>query len=162
MKKLLFITTIVLMSCITEEGSIRYMGYLKNSTNKKIAIISYKTFSNNIGGFDYVNDTFYLHANQELLVYDNPFKMDKKTITKTEVMFGDSLKVKYNDSFTITHYGNKLPSILTTPNYLLSSNRNMLNTNNYNIQEIKKTKKITNRKMVFITNEQDYLDAKKQ
>jgi hypothetical protein len=86
--------------------------------------------------------------------------MDKKTITKTEVMFGDSLKVKYNDSFTITHYGNKLPSILTTPNYLLSSNRNMLNTDNYYIEENKKRNKIINRKMVFITTEQDYLDAK--
>jgi hypothetical protein len=136
------------------------MGYLKNSTNKKVEIISYKTFSNNIGGFDYVNDTFYLYANQELLVYDNPIKMDKKTITKTEVMFGDSLQVKYNDSFTITHYGNKLPSILTTPNYLLSSNRNMLNTDNYYIEENKKRNIIINRKMVFITTEQDYLDAK--
>ena len=160
MKNILFITAILITSCNKEEGSIRYMGYLKNSTNKKVEIISYKTFSNNIGGFDYVNDTFFLHANQELLVYDNPIKMDKKTITKTEVMFGDSLKVKYNDSFTITHYGNKLPSILTTPNYLLSSNRNMLNTDNYYIEENKKRNKIINRKMVFITTEQDYLDAK--
>ena len=160
MKKILFITTILITSCIKEEGSIRYMGYLKNSTKKRVEIISYKTFSNNTGGFDYVNDTFYFYANQELLVYDNPIKMDKKTITKTEVMFGDSLKVKYNDSFTITHYGNKLPSILTTPNYLLSSNRNMLNTDNYYIEENKKRNKIINRKMVFITTEQDYLDAK--
>jgi len=49
---------------------------------------------------------------------------------------------------------------LKTPNYLLSSNRNALNKNNFTIQEMKNKNKILKRKMTFTFTEQDYLDAK--
>ena len=150
------ILILVLLTGCSKEQSTNYYAYLKNNTTHTIVISPYskgQLVSNNIinllpsTNFQVANGTFRgLVGNGGFFskYYDN----------------SDSVRVTFDNSYTITHYNFNNPNPLNSKYYLNTSLRNIINFKSYAFvsKSLSRNRIENNYNFEFI--EQDYLDSK--
>lgn len=155
MKNILFIVLVILTSC-NKERSTMYNANLINNTSHSIVIRPYSSGQ---------------------IVTENVIIIP--TLTRKEIANGidrgingnsgfsskyldnsDSLRVTFDDIYTITHYNFSNPSSLNTRHYLNTSLRNLINYRSYLFDSKSLSKYQVENTYNFEFKEQDYLDAK--
>ena len=153
--KILIPAFILLVGCFKEQ-STNYYAYSKNSTNHTLVIITYlkgQIISSSIinllplMSFQVAKGTF------RGLVWNGGFSSKYYDAM-------DSIRVTFDNVYTITHYNFNNPSPLNSKYYLNTSLRNIINFRSYTFESKSLSKNQLENNYNFEFIEQDYLDAK--
>jgi hypothetical protein len=141
----------------TKDKSTNYYSYFENKTNHKILVTPY------ILGIIYPQNVTRLNPGEKVLRTRGTVN-GLTQITPISEYIGngnekDSIMVTFDDSISITHYITP-PVTFARKYYLYSSNRNLWNRNNLNINVATLSKYKWQVEALYQFVEQDYLDAK--
>jgi hypothetical protein len=146
--------SLLLIQCAKEKITL-YHAFCKNTTSHKIEIRPY--FSGSVPS----NKIVVLNSNEtrEIANGFNRGIVGNAGFDSNYLSGSDSIVVVFDNLYAITHYFIQ-PAMLSSRHYLLSSNRNIYNKDNYTytFADISKNKRESN--YVYEFKEQDYLDAK--
>lgn len=156
MKKILSITSItwIFFSC-TKEKTTNYSAFLKNGTSHQIVIKGYTN------GSVFQNDIIQLAPGETKQIANGTDRgiVENGGFTPYHFQTSDSLRVTFDNQYTLTHYF-KTPSSLYPKHYLYSSLRNIGNYQSYVLQSRDLSKFKRENVYNYEFSEQDYLDAK--
>lgn len=145
----------IALGCV-KESSTSYTVKLLNSTIHRIEVIPYQNGSiGSSGSIILMADTEFTIANGSRRGIENQGGFDSKYFSSA-----DSVKVIFDDSFTIIHYFSDLPSSPAERYYDYKSNRNLLNLYSYGYSFEDKSKYSRLAFYTYTFTEKDYLDAK--
>lgn len=153
MKIYLIVFIFILIGC-TKEQITTYTAYLSNKSNHSIVI---RPYFNGIVPTEKIislalNDSFQIANGSDRGIVNNA------GFNSNFLSGSDSIVVTFDNQYKITHYFNQ-PVNLASKYYLINSNRNLYNKDNYlyTYQDASKNRRESNYLYKFI--QQDYLDS---
>lgn len=155
MKLILVVFGVLLVSSCTKEEMTLYSAYAKNGTGHKIEIRPY--FFGSVPPAKVI--TILANDTKEIANGFDRGIVGNVGFNSNYLSGSDSIIVVFDDLFKMTHYFNA-PSQLAPKHYLLSSNRNIYNKDNYAFSFVDQSKYKRESTYLYSFTEQDYLDAR--
>lgn len=158
---LIFILEILFSGCIKEYYTLN-KAILINNTSHQLTIIPFKVI-----GIEPPSDTLYLLPNDSITILNGTSRGEKSGVDWEGIFgsfkqVGDSVIVVFDNSFSVTHYYQIPPDSLfrSKKYYLYISDRNILNFDNFKLNQKKIKRHLYENILWFQFTEADYDYAK--